>query len=445
MGNRMCRRMLVVVGLFVSCVASSAVGAEPDPELQGAKQAFIKEMKKKSPVARAAGVAAFAELPRTEIVDFLFKRGFTDDDPLVRRAVRQGLRKLAEDRVVGGYLFEELKKAFKKQPANDVTVELFRAQVYTADDERQAALMKLLDDYLASPRANLLVPMTVIDDLGHEDELDAGRIVTWLATAKAFGQTFGYRRCVVQSLSKIRQPVAIDFLLELLPQSKGLLQADVIEALTRFTRQTFRDHDRNWNTWWKENRSTFEFPPAGVALPAMAADDQQPTYYGMPICAKRVVFVLDTSGSMRGQPIESAKQALLKTIQSLPEAVAFDVITFDVEAIAWLPRLVPATKGAKQEAAQMIIDRGLKAGTVSNAALTLAFQLEPEAIYFLSDGEPTDGGASPIVNHITELNRTRRVSIHTIGVVTQRNGGIGLTLFMQPLAEQNYGAFRLVE
>jgi len=89
--------------------------------------------------------------------------------------------------------------------------------------------------------------------------------------------------------------------------------------------------------------------------------------------------------------------------------------------------------------------RGMKAGTASHAALTATFGLEPEAIYFLSDGEPTDGQPAQIVTSITALNRTQRVSIHTIGVVTDRGGGVGLTRFMEPLAQQNYGKFQLVQ
>ena len=97
------------------------------------------------------------------------------------------------------------------------------------------------------------------------------------------------------------------------------------------------------------------------------------------------------------------------------------------------------------EASQIIADRALKLGTVSNAALNVAFELDPEAIYFVSDGEPTDGQPAQIVNYVTQFNRTRRVSIHTVGVVTIRNGGAGLTSFMEPLADRNYGKFRLVE
>ncbi|MEI8022175.1 MAG: hypothetical protein WCH39_28455, partial [Schlesneria sp.] len=152
-----------------------------------------------------------------------------------------------------------------------------------------------------------------------------------------------------------------------------------------------------------------------------------------------------TSMSMRGQPIVVAKQALLKTIESLPEAVKFDIIFFDGATATWQPRLVPANAEAKMEASRIIADRGLKLGTVSSAALNAAFELEPEAIYFVSDGEPTDGQPAQIVNFVSQFNRTRRVSIHTIGVVTIRNGGAGLTSFMQPLADQNYGKFRLVE
>lgn len=89
--------------------------------------------------------------------------------------------------------------------------------------------------------------------------------------------------------------------------------------------------------------------------------------------------------------------------------------------------------------------RGLGLGTASLAALNAAYNLHPEVIYFLSDGEPTDSQPKVIVEAMSERNRTRRVTIHAIGVVTQRGGGAGLTYFMKPLAENNYGKFQLIE
>ena len=197
---------------------------------------------------------------------------------------------------------------------------------------------------------------------------------------------------------------------------------------------------------WKNNRESFKFPdPKEPLPPAGPLDNQQLLYYGIPICAKRVVFVLDTSLSMRGEPMETAKKALIETINKLPEVVQFDVLMFDRTVTTWQPQLVPAAATAKSDATRTVNARGMKVGTSSNAALNAAFGLEPEVIYFLSDGEPSDGAPSQIVAAITTLNHTRRISIHTIGVLTDRNGGAGLTLFMQPLAEQNYGSYQLVK
>ena len=425
---------------------SAAVAAPPDPEFMAAKQTFVKEMKKKSAAARAAAVEELAELVQPESADLLLKRGVTDEDRSVRLAAQKGLRQLAGDQTVGEYLFNELKKSFRKPPANDtVAIEVLRALITTNDESRQEEIVTMLDDFLASPKAHPLVPMTVIDDSALEGDQIALKSVLLLAKAKVFENNFGYRRCIVQALSQIREPEAIGFLIDLLPKTQGLIQHDVITHLTRATSQKFRDNDRNWANWWRENQKDFKFPPAVTPLSDVSLDDQQPTYYGIPICAKRIVFVLDTSMSMRGQPIVLAKQALLKTIESLPEAVKFDIIFFDGATATWQPRLVPASAEAKHEASQIIADRGLKLGTVSNAALNAAFELDPEAIYFVSDGEPTDGQPAQIVNFVSQFNRVRRVSIHTVGVVTIRNGGVGLTSFMQPLADQNYGKFRLVE
>ncbi|MDB5389159.1 MAG: inter-alpha-trypsin inhibitor heavy chain H4-like, partial [Planctomycetaceae bacterium] len=186
----------------------------------------------------------------------------------------------------------------------------------------------------------------------------------------------------------------------------------------------------------------------------------QPTYYGIQIRAKRIVFVLDPSGSMQGPPLEAAKQDLLAVFSKLPVSVSFVVVLFDGVVNSWRPRLVPATKENKQLASEAVIAKQAGSSTASYAALTEAFRLEPEAIYFLSDGEPTDGRADMIVSTILTMNKARRVSIHTIGVASEppiggagvvagflglTAQGEGLTLFMKPLAETNYGSFRLVK
>ena len=93
---------------------------------------------------------------------------------------------------------------------------------------------------------------------------------------------------------------------------------------------------------------------------------------------------------MRGQPLESAKKALITVVKELPKSVFFDVVMFDQTAMAWQPRLVPDTAAKKQDAARAVIARETKGGTASHAALNAIFGLGPAVIYFLSEGG-TDG------------------------------------------------------
>ncbi len=437
-------RVIVLLACTVGDAARFACSAEPDSGFVAARQAFLKEMKKKSPTARAEAVAVFAKYPISDTAESLLKRGLGDLDPTVRVATRKALREIGQDPKSVKSLTEEFKRYVKKQANEEVLSGLLGGMIATTDEARQAEVQKTLDEYLAGPKANLIVPMSLIDDLAEQGGVDSVNSIRLLTRAKPFETQFGYRRCVVQAMSKIREPAAIGLLVEMLPGAKGLVQAEIIQHLAQTTRQKFKDNDRDWTLWWKDNQAAFQFPPAQAADDD-PLDNNQATYYGIPLCAKRVVFVLDTSGSMRGQPLEAAKMALLKTVESLPEAVNFDIVMFDRTATVWQPRLVPATVPLKQMAAQTVIARGMQVGTASHAALNAAFNLDPEVIYFLSDGEPTDGQPVQIVEAMSERNRTRRITIHTIGVVTQRGGGAGLTFFMKPLAEHNWGVFRLVD
>ena len=49
-----------------------------------------------------------------------------------------------------------------------------------------------------------------------------------------------------------------------------------------------------------------------------------------------------------------------------------------------------------------------------------------------------------ILAAVTQTNRTRRISIYTIGIAPGEPGG-PLDVFMKTLAEQNFGVYRRVE
>lgn len=71
--------------------------------------------------------------------------------------------------------------------------------------------------------------------------------------------------------------------------------------------------------------------------------------------ARELVFVLDTSGSMRGFPIDKAKQVMSKAIGAMRPADTFNVITFAGSTRVLWPQPVPATP-ANIQAAQSFVD-----------------------------------------------------------------------------------------
>lgn len=58
--------------------------------------------------------------------------------------------------------------------------------------------------------------------------------------------------------------------------------------------------------------------------------------------AKRVIFVVDRSGSMRGSPIEAAREALCTALSGLSERDAFNIIAYDDQQIKYSAKLVRA-------------------------------------------------------------------------------------------------------
>ena len=431
-------------GCLALCLFGTAWAEGVDPKLQSAKATFLTAFKKKTPPERVLATTALGEFPRKDVVDLLLNKGCVDTDPSVRFSARKALTKLSEDRAIRQSLFEDWQRGLKKTQPH--WADLLRALAATADDSQQAALVEDLNTLLSGPNADLRTPIAVIDDYADQGDEQALTAVKLLLRVKLFETNFAYRRTIVQAAARIKSQGAIGVLIDALEKSQGLIQSDIVVALTRITGQKFRDKHADWKAWWEKNEAQFEYPST-LGPPYDPNEPHGASFYGMPICAKRVVLILDTSSSMRGVPIEAAKKALLATIESLPEAVYFDVIVFDEEVAAWKYQLVPASREAKAEVSVNISNRSLGPATSSFKALRTAFDLQPEAIYFLSDGQPTDGTPVQIIEAMSYANRVRRISIFTVGVVTDRvkGGGEGLTRFMAPLSERNWGEFLLVE
>jgi Ca-activated chloride channel family protein len=111
---------------------------------------------------------------------------------------------------------------------------------------------------------------------------------------------------------------------------------------------------------------------------------------------KTVLFVLDRSGSMSGEKIDQAKNALKFVLNNLREGDTFNIIAYDSEIETWKPELQKYTDETRKAALGFV--EGIYAGgsTNINGALTKALeQLQdksrPNFVIFLTDGLPTVG------------------------------------------------------
>ena len=130
------------------------------------------------------------------------------------------------------------------------------------------------------------------------------------------------------------------------------------------------------------------YPPAEAAaspsrLSRLASDRRRPM---------EMVFVLDTSGSMRGRPLRKAKAAIREALERLTPVDTFQLISFSsgVEVMSRLPE--PATRAAFKDAKRFLKRTSSGGGTELlqglHAALdTPADPRRTRVVTFLTDGQ----------------------------------------------------------
>ena len=143
--------------------------------------------------------------------------------------------------------------------------------------------------------------------------------------------------------------------------------------------------------------------------------------------AKDIVFVLDTSGSMRGEKIEQARAAVEYCLKHLNPGDRFNIVTFGTEVRTFRERLVKATAALSREAAEFMEDTVASGRTNIGEALAraLADAADPSRMrimIFLTDGTPTAGELVPdrILEKVTEWNKGK-TRVFVVGVGTDVN------------------------
>lgn len=167
-----------------------------------------------------------------------------------------------------------------------------------------------------------------------------------------------------------------------------------------------------------------------------------------PKLPKQVVFVFDRTGSMAGDKIKQAKEALAYCVRNLQPEDRFNVILFNERPQRLFEGLVAVTRENVEKAVREVESLTARGGTNIADALREALRLFPkeegnalQAVVFLTDGLPTVGETDPqrILNAVNQLNPSRRVRIFAFGVGYDVNVHL-----LDRLCTQNRGISRYV-
>jgi hypothetical protein len=284
------------------------------------------------------------------------------------------------------------------------------------------------------------------------------------------------RLAAARRLAEMAVPAAVDLLVARLPREDGHVARVVGGLLGGLTGQRFGSDAGSWTRWWTENRTAYHSGAAvlvpGGADPAAAPppSGERASYYGIPVESRRVLFVLDVSGSMTRPGatdpaltlVDEAKREWARCLRSFGAESAFGVFAFSDTVRKWRPGIVKATAEAKEDARKWVDALPASSWTNTWAALEEALRasaadprnsmgddygLFADTIFLMTDGAPTDGTGKPadakglpewrrVLEAVRGWNREKRVAIHCIGIGNEINAS-----FLSALAAENGGTF----
>ena len=203
------------------------------------------------------------------------------------------------------------------------------------------------------------------------------------------------------------------------------------------------------------------------------------SYYGVETSGKKIVFLIDVSGSMTGRnegnvsdklraeaasrvgskigsmiggsvgnlvssqineqttKLASAKRELKPAIMGLDAMTSFTVLTFSDTVKNWKGTLTPATDSTKALGYAYVSNLDTEGGTKALSGLRTAFSVQGvDTIFFLSDGQPSDASPDEIIRQVGKMNKNKKVKLHTIGLGDDKNAQ-----FMKELADDNGGKY----
>ncbi|HEX6624121.1 MAG TPA: TonB family protein, partial [Pyrinomonadaceae bacterium] len=157
------------------------------------------------------------------------------------------------------------------------------------------------------------------------------------------------------------------------------------------------------------------------------------------VTPKELVFVLDTSGSMQGFPLEKAKEAMGHALDGLNPQDTFNLITFAGDTHVLFPQPVPATKENLRRAQAFLASRSGAGGTEMMKAVRAALapsgaQAHVRVVCFMTDGYV--GNEFEIINEVQKHPNAR---VFSFGIGSSVN-----RFLLDKMAEEGRGEVEYV-
>ena len=151
--------------------------------------------------------------------------------------------------------------------------------------------------------------------------------------------------------------------------------------------------------------------------------------------ARNIVFVVDRSGSML-ETFDAVRQELRRSISAMRRSQRFHVIFFSKNPLENPPRkLVSAIRAQKQAFFEFLETVTPSGDTDPTGAMRRAFALEPDLVYFLTDGQFDPS----LVDKLDQWNKDRKVRVFTIAYVSREGAEL-----LEIIARNHRGEFRFV-
>lgn len=412
--------------------------ADDEDEIDALAKAMLKARKKEkqSFLAKALIVAG----PRQPaIAGVAFAKMLRKSDPMLRSLALRGIEATAHEAALPAVI--KLMKSRDPMIRSDAVLAIRAFPSFS--DKHAEMVLKMCSDIDAGVRLAATSSLGVLPQ----------DVAVQALGERLKDEAWSVQDVAVETLAGMKSLAATRLLAEHMKQAKGLVRELTYEHLKNLTGQDFGMTTSAWSRWMQELPEDYQLPTTEQAkqmlaeLEARRADDDAKygtaKYHELVIRSGGVVFIFDRSKSMGEDYTANAQvyldyfaKELAETIDQLRGDHNFNIIFFSNQAEAWKPNLVQASRASKQEAIDFILKQRSDGSTNLFSAIQLAFQdQDVQQICIMTDGDPSGGLGmkAKIMDWVTEVNRTRRVRIHTI-IAGNVHGD-----FLKELAQHNGG------